>query len=128
MTQKEAARRWKESAQRSFSACQDMVKTGHYDWALFLGQLAIEKMLKGLVIETTDETPPYIHDLKKLSLLVNIAFTDEQLQDLAVITRFHVQARYDDIKYDLYKEATKEFTDTWMKKISDLFLWISKHY
>lgn len=128
MTQEEAVRRWLESAEKDFGVAQDMMRLKHYDWALFLGQLALEKYLKGLIEQRTGETPPFIHDLAKLSKFAGIELTDEQTVELIEITKFHIQARYEDIKYRLYKEATTSYTEKWMKKIEEYALWFKKHY
>jgi hypothetical protein len=72
--------------------------------------------------------PPFIHDLVKLSELAGIETSQEQREQLAKITRFHVAARYDDLKSKLYREATPAFTAQWMKAIEELFLWIKKNY
>jgi len=109
MTQREVIRHWKKSAQRNLLTAEDMVQSGHYDWALFVGQLALEKLLKGLVVKNTNKLPPHIHDLQKLAEVANLELTDKQINDFTEITRFHIQARYDDIKElstnNLYMEA-----------------------
>lgn len=128
MTKDEAVKRWLEGAETNLSASLDMAKSNHRDWALFIGQLALEKLLKGLITKKTDETPPFIHDLVKLSQLAGIETTEDQKGDLAKITRFHVAARYEEIKTQLYLEATPEFTKEWLDKIKGFFLWFKKLY
>lgn len=128
MTKDEAVNRWLEGADRNLAACLDMAKSSHRDWALFIGQLALEKLLKGLITKKTDATPPFIHDLVKLSELAGIETTEAQKQDLVKISRFHVAARYDEIKSQLYAEATPEFTKEWLDKIQEFFLWFKKLY
>lgn len=128
MTKDEAVNRWLEGAQKNLSACLDMAKSNHRDWALFIGQLTLEKLLKGLITKNTDTTPPFIHDLVKLSQLADIETTEAQKQNLAKITRFHVAARYEEIKSQLYSEATPEFTKEWLGKIQEFFLWFKKLY
>lgn len=128
MTKDEAVNRWLEGAEKNLSASLDMAKSGHRDWALFIGQLALEKLLKGLVTKKTDATPPFIHDLVKLSQLAGIETTESQKRDLAKITRFHVATRYEEIKSQLYSEATPKFTNDWIGKIQEFFLWFKKLY
>lgn len=128
MTQEDVVQHWFKSAQRNLEIAKDMVKLKHYDWALFLGQLALEKLLKGSIAKKTKKLPPFIHDLPKLAKLAGVNSNREQINDLIEITRFHVQARYEDIKYELYKTATKEYTERWFKKIEDFFLCFKKLY
>jgi len=67
MTQEDAVQHWFNGAQRNLGIAKDLVKLKHYDWALFLGQLALEKLLKGLIAQKTGKLPPFIHDLPKLT-------------------------------------------------------------
>ncbi len=128
MTQDEAVKSWLENAERNFIASCDMAKSNHRDWALFIGQLSLEKMLKGLIVKKINQTPPFIHDLVKLSQLAGVKTSIDQMSQLAKITRFHVAVRYEEIKSALYKEATPKFTAEWMKKIEEFYLWFKKLY
>ena len=128
MTEEEIIQKFKDSADRNFTTAKDLYKNGHYDWALFLGQLTLEKLFKGLIIKQTKELPPFVHDLVKLSTILTISLSSEQSEWLVEITRYHIQARYDDIKYELYKKATKEYTDLWFLRITELYTILCNHY
>ena len=90
---------------------QDMYKTKHYHWSLFLGHLVIEKLLKAVYIKHKKKFPPLIHDLRRILEKTEIILTDEQIIIFDTISRFNINARYDDYKQKLYKLCTKEFTD-----------------
>jgi len=128
MTKDEAIERWKISGEKNLEIARDMMRLKHFDWALFMGQLALEKFLKGLVIKNSAEVPPPIHDLFKLAKLAQLSINEAKVKNLNQITRFHIQARYDDIKYELYKQATPTFTKTYMKIIEEYSLWLTKLY
>ena len=53
---------WRESAQRDLGAARDLIKLKHYNWALFIYHLAIEKLLKGQLVKSDKEIPA-IHKL-----------------------------------------------------------------
>ena len=38
---------WIDSSDKDFLTMNDMYKTKHYDWALFMGHLTIEKQMNG---------------------------------------------------------------------------------
>lgn len=128
MNQEDTLRVWKESAERNLAIGKEMIAAGHYDWALFFGQLALEKLLKGLVTKKTDEAPPFIHDLGKLATVAQIPLTAEQTSDFAEITTFHVAARYDDIKKELYFKATADYSKLYFSKIEEYASWLIKQY
>lgn len=128
MTEEVLIQRYTESAERNFKTAKDLFQNGHYDWALFLGQLTLEKLLKGLIIKKTNTIPPFIHDLVKLASIGQISCSDEHKEWLVEITRYHIQARCDDIKYELYKKATKEYTSIWFNRISILYDYLCSLY
>lgn len=128
MTQQDAVTRWRESALRDLQIAEDMMRLKHYDWALYLGQLTLEKLLKGLVTKATNEAPPFIHDLVKLASLAQIDLSEAQRNDFHEISTFHVKARYEDIKSALYKKATKTFAETYTLKIKEYVVWLKKQY
>lgn len=47
MTKIEATERWLESAKRNLKIAKEMMDLKHYDWALFMGQLSLEKLFNG---------------------------------------------------------------------------------
>ena len=117
---------WLNSSDKDFATMNDMYKTSHYNWALFMGHLCIEKLLKAFFIKNIGEHPPYIHDLRRLAEKSNLSLTDEQIIQLDSITRFNISARYDDYKQSFYKLCTIEFADKWIKIISECRAWIKQ--
>lgn len=95
-------------------------------WALFLGHLVIEKLIKADIARNTKKHPPFLHDLRRLAKLSHIVFNDEQLNWLNTITTFNLNARYDSYKQEFYKKCTPSFTKEWINKIKGLRLWIKK--
>lgn len=46
---------WRQAGLRGFKTAQDLYKTKHYDACLFFCHLALEKLLKGLVVQNTKQ-------------------------------------------------------------------------
>ena len=126
MSQDEAVKRWVESAEENLKEADDMFGLKHYDWALFFGQLALEKLLKAIIIQNTDEAPPYIHNLERLAKQADISMPDDDKNSLSEITTFHVAARYGNIKSDLYHKATHDFTVKYIEIIKYYYIWFKK--
>ncbi len=53
MTELELINRYKQSSLRNLETARDLIKAKHFDWALFLGQLSLEKLLKALTLNMT---------------------------------------------------------------------------
>jgi HEPN domain-containing protein len=119
---------WINSSDKDFMTMNDMYKTKHYDWALFMGHLSIEKLLKAsLFLKNTEEShPPLIHDLRRIAERSNLLLTEEQQIRLDTISRFNIRARYDDYRQSFYKLCTIEFTNEWITKINECRSWIKQ--
>jgi HEPN domain-containing protein len=102
----------------------NLFTSGDYVWALFLGHLVIEKLLKAIAVKNGIEIIPKIHDLNKLSKISNLNSSEEKGDLLDIITSFNIEARYPDYKKEFYKKCTQEFTSFYKEKINELRLWL----
>lgn len=103
-----------------------LVESKDYSWALFIGHLVIEKLLKAYYIKTKGEHPLFIHDLSRLAEKCSLKLTSEQSDWLEVITRFNLKARYEDYKENFRQVCTPEFTTEWIEKIDTLRQWLKE--
>jgi HEPN domain-containing protein len=102
----------------------DLFQTKNNSWALFIGHLVIEKLLKSVYIKQKDEYPPLIHDLRRICEKAEIELDDAQKVILDTISRFNINARYDDYKQSFYLLCNDTFTSEWIEKIENCRLWI----
>ena len=68
---KEETKNWIDSANKDLKKARDNFNIGNYDITSFLCQQAVEKALKSILIQRTNEFPK-IHDLVRLGKLVGI--------------------------------------------------------
>jgi HEPN domain-containing protein len=115
-----------ESSNNDYKTMLDLFKTKNYNWTLFMGHLVIEKLLKALYIKKLNEHPPLIHDLRRISEKAGIISDSDQIIILDTITRFNINARYDDYKQNFYKLCTFDFAAKWIKNIKETRKWIKK--
>lgn len=128
MTAKDLINYWKIGADDAWNTAEILFKNKKYNHCLFFCHLALEKLLKGLVFEKTDEHAPPIHDLQKLAQCVGLELSTIKRNELDEITTWNVKARYENIKQEFYKKADKEFTANWFTKAKELFLWLKKQF
>lgn len=119
---------WKKSALRTWNVSLSLYKNKHYDACLFFCHLSIEKLLKGLVVKQTKDNPPYIHDLKTLAKIAKVELSEEQNNQLGILTTFNIAGRYSDAKHDFYKKCTKDYTKKYLEITRKLFVWLKKEY
>ncbi|MCX6270361.1 MAG: HEPN domain-containing protein [Bacteroidetes bacterium] len=117
---------WIESSDNDYYTMIDLYKTKHNNWALFMGHLVIEKLLKALYIRKVGAFPPLIHDLRRICEKAEIVLDDPMQVNLDSISRFNINARYDDYKQSFYKLCTDDFTSDWIEKINECRLWIKE--
>ena len=115
---------WLSSSDRDYKTMLDLHSTKNNHWALFMGHLVVEKLLKALYIKLRGEFPPLIHDLRRISEKAGIELDTSQEIIFDSISRFNLKARYDDYKESFYTLCTDEFTQEWVKKIKECRQWI----
>jgi HEPN domain-containing protein len=115
---------WIETSEEDFQTMLNLFHSKSYGWALFLGHISIEKLLKAVYVKRHKKHSPFLHNLYRLAELSGIALTDEQSDWLDKITSFNLNARYDDFKREFYTICTEEFARDWIEKIKILRSWI----
>lgn len=91
-----------------------------------MGHISTEKILKAYYVKMKKAHAPPIHNLFRLAEISDIELTDEYADWLDTITSFNINARYDDFKREFYKLCTQEYTNLWIKRITQLREWISQ--
>ena len=117
---------WITTSNEDFETMKKLFDSKSYSWVLFLGHISVEKLLKALYVSKHKKHPPFIHNLYRLAEICEVEISDETADWLDVITTFNLKARYEDYKREFYKKCTKEYTETWIKKIESIRLWIKK--
>ena len=112
MSNKQIIKNWLLKAKKDIETAEDLYKSKHYDWCLFIWHLAIEKALKARIL-SLNKPVVYVHDLKRLTKETDIIFSQEQISNLNEITSFNLEARYDDYKLSFYKKANKDYAKKW---------------
>ncbi|MBI2436490.1 MAG: HEPN domain-containing protein [Candidatus Magasanikbacteria bacterium] len=124
----ETLKYWLVSAQNNWKTAEGLFGLKRYDACLFFCHLAIEKLLKGLIVYRTSQTPPYIHDLPKLAYTAGIDMDDNLEKELEIISSFSIAGRYDSEKFDFYKLCTPTYTQKHKIMCKKIYLWLKKMY
>ena len=124
MNRKEKIKYWVDSSNYDWKVACHLLTSGDYPYALFLGHLSIEKLLKALFSSQFDETPPFTHKLVYLAEKIGLELSPEKIEMLEIITDFHLEARYPDEKFSFFKQCTKKFAQTNMKNIKEIRKWL----
>ncbi len=117
---------WMETSEEDFRTMLSLFESKSYGWALFLGHISIEKVIKAYYVKKHGKHAPFSHNLFRLAELCEIEITDEYADWLDKITSFNLNARYDDYKREFYSLCSKEFTVEWIDKIKIIRSWIKQ--
>ncbi len=126
MAEQEIIDYWIRSSDENFQTMQNLFKSGDYSWALFMGHLVIEKLLKAHYVKNTKKDPPLIHDLLRISQKAGIDPEERMMDLLDEITTFNIKGRYDDYKESFKKICTESFTSDKINNIIEVRKWLKK--
>jgi len=115
---------WKDSSDQNYATMNNLLKSRDYSWALFIGHLVIEKLLKAHYVKNQKKHALYTHDLLRLSSKCGLKVSSEFEEWLDDISTFNLNARYDNYKQDFNKLCTKEFTAVWVQRIEKIREWL----
>lgn len=117
---------WIDSAKYDFETGKALLRSKKYPYALFFGHLAIEKLLKALIVKNTGEHAPYSHSLLMLARKSGLDIPESMLDQFAEFMEFHTEARYPDVKMDFYERCTSEFAHAKFKEVKEVYKWLLK--
>ena len=115
---------WLDGAEYDMGVAKAMFKTRKYPYALFMGHLALEKLLKALVVKKTRKHAPYTHSLEILAKKSKINMPEQTQVKLREFMEFHFEARYPDEQKAFYKKCTLSYTKEKFKEVKEIFEWL----
>jgi len=117
---------WAESAEYDLDTAESLFKAGKYPYALFFGHLALEKILKALVVQETSQHAPFTHSLPLLASKLSLKIPDPIKEELARFMEFYFEARYPEEQKEFYKKCTRNFCEQNLKAIKRVFKWLKQ--
>jgi HEPN domain-containing protein len=119
---------WMEGADYDLDVAAAMFEKGKYPYALFMGHLALEKLLKALAVKATGNHAPYTHSLPLLAEKTGLKIPQKTMRALARSMEFHFEARYPNDQKIFYRKCTKAFTTRNLQKMNEVFTWLKQQY
>ena len=83
---------WLESAEYDLKVAENLFITGIYPYSLFFGHLAIEKLLKTLVVRDSKDHAPHTHSLPLLASKIALKIPEAIERKLAAFMEFYFEA------------------------------------
>jgi HEPN domain-containing protein len=124
MDQKEIVDYWVTEAEESLTVAEHLFEKRDFSYSLFFGHLAIEKMIKAILVKNGNTQVPRTHNLLRLAKAAQIGLNNEQQSSLIRITAFNLETRYPDYKKEFRKKCTHQFTRIELEKIREVAKWL----
>lgn len=117
---------WVRTAEMDYQTMLHLYASRDYHWALFMGHLVVEKLLKALVVARGPgrSDVPLSHDLLLLAQRAGIEPDEKQKDLLDLFTTFNIRARYPDYKESFYRKCTQEYASARMEEVEEVRRWL----
>ena len=115
---------WLEGAEYDMGVADAMYQTKKFPYALFMGHLSLEKLLKAIVVKKTSEHAPISHSLPFLAEKSTLFMPESTIIRLREFMEFHFEARYPKAQKSFYAKCTQEYTKIKLAEIKEVFQWL----
>lgn len=128
MTKEEKVAYWLDIAAYDLDTAEGLYTTKHWLYVAFMCHQVIEKTLKAFWSAKRDDTPPLIHNHKRLAEECGLyeQMSEEQKDFLNSISTFNIQARYPEYKNQLTQILTQQVCRELIDTTNELQLWIKQ--
>ena len=82
---------WRAGARYDLGVASALMKARKYPYALFMGHLALEKLLKALVVKRTRNHAPFTHSLQTLAEKAGLDLPLGYREKLSEAMEFHLE-------------------------------------
>ncbi len=119
---------WIKISDYDLTTAAAMLKSKRYLYVAFTCQQCIEKLMKALYITLHKDTPPYTHNLIRLSELIKIEsdLSQEQKETINVLNAYYIKTRYSEEMEKLSKNFNKITAEQMLKQTKTLAAWLKK--
>jgi HEPN domain-containing protein len=124
VTNEQYVRYWMTGAEEDFASMQRIFQAGEYVWALFIGHLVIEKLLKACCARSMGKETPRVHNLLWLARTAGIELTPDQRKRLSRLNLFNARTRYADWKNEFRRTATRDYAEGEIEAMKEVREWV----
>lgn len=119
-------REWLDQAEYDFSTAKAMFRARKYLYMIYMCQLALEKLLKAVVILQTGEAPPKTHKLLLLAKLAQVNLPDGHLEFLGTLDAIGSGARYPKDLAAARKAYPRKVAQEYLARTKEIMEWVKK--
>ena len=125
---KKETENWLKIANNDLKAAEKLFKDGLYLNVIEHSHAALEKLLKGIVFDQTNENPPKIHGLLRLVSMTLITNLELDIEDLLKeLDIKYIAVRYPEDVDALQASLPKEIVSKILSKVKEVFRCLEKN-
>jgi len=113
-------RNWLAGAEYDLETAGHMLATGRCIYVVFMCHLAVEKVLKALVCEATNASPPRTHDLDRLLGMTSAALEPPLAQFVTQLSQASVTTRYPDDLARMVSQYPAAVAQTYLERTREV--------
>jgi len=116
---------WLELCDDDVKVARNLLKSKDYLWMAFICHLVVEKSIKAVIADRTNQEPKRIHDLAKLAEQANVVdeLTDTQMDFLEELTPYNIEARYPSYKEKMAAKLSAEYCESLLIRTEEFLCW-----
>src|SRR5215813_13266061 len=114
MNVKRTTRNWLRSAEYDLKTAESLLRGRRYVYVIFMCHLAIEKILKAVIAETSITPPPRTHNLYRLLEMGRIQLPEVHETIVAQLNTMSTATRYPEDMVTLAAEVTRKVAQTYL--------------
>lgn len=121
---KKEAKLWVDLAKEDYEDMKYMWKEKRYRGAVLFAQQAVEKIIKGYIVENKNKTPRKIHAIEELVKDTDLDIVEIGNPDVKELSKAYTRVRYTDLSMQYY--PTRDAVEPLLKMARNLYLWVEK--
>lgn len=116
---------WLEMAENDLAFAQDIIKRKQRPfYAAHFCHQSVEKILKAIIQERTNEMPPKTHNFNLLSKHANLKLPADMESILLSLAPHYLGTRYPEDISKLYQQYTFDYVKQILERTEALFAWL----
>ena len=117
---------WLRGTEYDIQTAESLLKARRYVYVIFMCHLAVEKLLKALIAETSPVPPPRTHNLHRLLELAHIILPETHADIAAKLNTMSIATRYPEDIAALSAEVTRKLAQEYLTKTKELVQWLRR--
>ena len=114
---------WRLGALEDIAVAGELIGNKRFRHGLFFAHLALEKVLKAHICKKTKQLAPRIHNLIRLSEIIEIDISEDYLNHLADMNEFNLEGRYP-IQY--IDTTNQQEADAYLSLTTEVHEWLAR--